>query len=495
VSTGSVSNQPIAGPTVGPEAPRSQAQVSVAAAPENSQPPEGPPAPGPTRKPSVGESPQDKPNATPANSPVAATVSQAPPAKPQPPEKSGEKADKAAGGCGDKGAPGEPTPSPTGPQPRWVCAEPKCVIEPLWRGQKAEFVFAISNEGEGDLQIKIKGGWGVKLDGRADRTIAPGQSEQVKVSIATDRKTKGKFTKAIRVTTNDANNPNLTLTCEGTIKVPFEMQPSAISFSEIERGAETQRKTIRITRGEGGPLAPELLPVENENVKASLREIEHGEIYELDVELNPPWPNRAIQAYLTLKTGVAEVPEERIRVYARVAERLRSVPTRFTIPSNVASDLDLKARLIWSGENPGKITEVSSSDPELTASLVEENGEQSVVLHVPEGYVLPSNSRGYVTVRTDDAEARSLRIQMYAARAPQSRDLQHLSATPGKPTLRRINPMRAGVKPTAPGEKPSAPPMKPTVGPTKEPAQPAEKPSKPADKPAKPGEKPAEKPD
>ena len=76
------------------------------------------------------------------------------------------------------------------------------------------------------------------------------------------------------------------------------MQPAAISFSQIERDAETQRKTIKITRGEGGPLAPELSPVEHENVKASLREIERGEIYELDIELNPPWPNRAAPSIL-----------------------------------------------------------------------------------------------------------------------------------------------------------------------------------------------------
>ena len=289
------------------------------------------------------------------------------------------------------------------------------------------------------------------------------------------------------MTTNDTENRNPSLICEGSVKVAFEMQPAAISFNQIERNAETQRKTIKITRGEGGPLTPELSPVEHENVKASLREVERGEIYELEVELNPPWPNQPIQTYLTLKTGVAEAGEERIRVYARVAPRLRSVPTRFTIPRNIAHELDLRARLVWSGGDPGKILDEKSSVLELTASLVEENALQSVVLHIPEGYAPPAKSRHYVTVKTDDKAAPLLRIQTYTARAPQPKKPGQLSATPDKPTIRRIYPARTGPSPAAPEAKPSAPSMRPTVRPAKEPSKSA--------KPAKPTEKPAEKPD
>lgn len=61
-------------------------------------------------------------------------------------------------GCGDKGKPGLPTPSPDGPQPRWVCKEQTLTGEPVWTGKNAEFTFEIANEGEGDLQIKLKGG-------------------------------------------------------------------------------------------------------------------------------------------------------------------------------------------------------------------------------------------------------------------------------------------------------------------------------------------------
>ena len=93
--------------------------------------------------------------------PVAAQSAAASPRQPDRPKptppKRDAKADQKSAGYGTKGKAGTPTPSPTGPQPLWVC-EPKCVIEPVWRGHKAEFVYTIGNEGEGDLHFKLKCG-------------------------------------------------------------------------------------------------------------------------------------------------------------------------------------------------------------------------------------------------------------------------------------------------------------------------------------------------
>ncbi len=282
------------------------------------------------------------------------------------------------------------------------------------------------------------------------------------------------------MTTNDSKNRNPSLVCEGTVKVAFEMEPATINFAQIERTAEAQHKIFKITRGEGGPLAPELLPIKHENVKASLLEIEKGEAYELDVELAPPWPNRAISTYLTIKTGVEQVPEEKLRVYARIAARLRAAPTRFTVPRNLESEMDLKARLMWSGDNPGKILEVTSSDPKTSAGFEEKNGQQFIVLHVPKGYVPVPRSRTFVMVKTDDKAAPELKINVNAARPPRSKEASRPSATPTgkKPTIRRINPLGKTKKPNAePAKKPAKPTNKldePTKGsdkPAKEPPE------------------------
>jgi hypothetical protein len=299
--------------------------------------------------------------------------------------------------------------------------------------------------------------------------------------MATTRKRKGTLRKSIRVVTNDAKNPNPTLQCEGSVKVPFEMHPSMVSFSQVKRSDEAQRKTVKITRGDAGPLALELAPIAHKNIKAALREIEPGEKYELDVELVPPWPSRTVQAYLTLKTGVEQAPQEQIRVYARVAPRLASSPSRFTIPRNMRSDLDLKSRLIWSGGEPGKILEVTSSEESLTASYEEANNRQMIVLHVPKDYQVPTRARPFVTVKTDDQKAPLIRIQVYAAP-------QRPTGTPRNPTVRRLPRPPTAVSPGSPAKparpKPQEPP-KPTndsPGAKEEPSQPAKKSPAPADK-------------
>jgi hypothetical protein len=62
-------------------------------------------------------------------------------------------------GCGGRGVrPPPPEPSPEGPQPRYVCKEPKITAEPVWHGAHLDYVFEIGNEGEGDLRILLRGG-------------------------------------------------------------------------------------------------------------------------------------------------------------------------------------------------------------------------------------------------------------------------------------------------------------------------------------------------
>jgi hypothetical protein len=227
------------------------------------------------------------------------------------------------------------------------------------------------------------------------------------------------------------------------VLVPFKLEPKSVlntvSFGQIERTPEPKRKTITVTRGDGSPLAPELSPLDDPNIRASLREIEPGERYELDIEIGPPWPkSQTVQANLKLRTGVSEAPEETLRVYARIAPRLRASPNRFNIPRNLKSERDLRASLVWSGGNPGKILEVTTSDPQTSVRIEEHNNRQSVVLRVPSDYEPPTRGGAYVTVTTDDPEVPTLRMQIYASRIPQR--VQRQPVNLARPTDRTTKP-------------------------------------------------------
>jgi hypothetical protein len=80
-------------------------------------------------------------------------------AKPDAATKIKAKSKAGKSGCGSAGAGAvDLTPASDGPQPRWVCNQPVCNIDPLWNGERIECVFMIRNEGEADLNIKAKGG-------------------------------------------------------------------------------------------------------------------------------------------------------------------------------------------------------------------------------------------------------------------------------------------------------------------------------------------------
>jgi len=221
------------------------------------------------------------------------------------------------------------------------------------------------------------------------------------------------------VTTNDPQNTRTQLMCIGVVKVPLKLTPRTISFPRISRDAESVSRTIQITRGDGGPIKPEIVPPADKHVQATLHEVEPGEEYELEVKLVPPWPARSLRSNLTIKTGVKQAPTDTIRIYASIAPRLAAIPSRFMIPAKLEQDRDLRVRLAWSGGKPGKILSVKSSNPKLTAKLVEEKGQQYVVLHVPKDFSALQRGRGFVTIKTDDKTLPVLRVPFYSMRGRQ----------------------------------------------------------------------------
>jgi hypothetical protein len=144
--------------TTGAHAPRAQQQPTAEVERAESKPPDNTQA----RAGAAKQSAEPSGNADAGQQRPAALVVQdrphsaSPKAQEQakPAEKKVPAADESAG-CGPSREP-EPKPSPEGPQPRWVCKQPKITADPVWSGGQVDFVFEIANEGEGDLKIKLK---------------------------------------------------------------------------------------------------------------------------------------------------------------------------------------------------------------------------------------------------------------------------------------------------------------------------------------------------
>lgn len=226
-----------------------------------------------------------------------------------------------------------------------------------------------------------------------------------------------------------------------------------VDFGKLPRDAGPQTKSIVFERAEGGPLDIKVLGIEPpfgtkdepapDSVEARVRMLERGERYALDITVKPPWPNQWIHGRVRVSTGVKEQPEDEVGFGALLepqvnfglepsaVARLWAQPPKFAVPQVAYGALELRATVVWSEERPpGQILEVAVNDDALTAELVEHDGAQEVVLHVPDGY-RPAKDR-WVGLTTSDEAVPVLRIPVL------NQGLVPLPAAPASAPTKRI---------------------------------------------------------
>jgi len=265
------------------------------------------------------------------------------------------------------------------------------------------------------------------IRGRSDRTVKPGEIEVVEVEIATSN-LNSRFERKFQVTTNDPTQPKTTLTAAGRVLVPVRLEPALASIGPVRAGDPAQTRTLTITRGDGGPIQPEILPHEYPGVTTELKELEAGQRYELAVTVSPPWSTMRKMHTLKLKTGVAEAAEMPVRVDIQVSPRLKSDPPRFTLSRIYDTPTVQVAKLVWDGP-PGKVLEVSVSNPELAVTLEEYPDQQLIVLKAPPGDQTKRPVGCVVTVKTDDPAMPQLRIPVVVPKVAPTR-IQPPATTP-----------------------------------------------------------------
>lgn len=248
-----------------------------------------------------------------------------------------------------------------------------------------------------------------------DRTIEPGQWEEIKLLVPT--KVGGELVRQATVMTNDARQRVVTLMAHGFVKVAFRADPPLINFGSVEPAPEGHTQKLILTRGDGGPLSPRVVPPANPRISAELVEITPGEKYELTAKLSPPWTMSYVSEQLVLQTGVAEMPTATLPLVAQVQPRLRALPERLVLPPARDSQAAVKARLSWAGGPPGRVLGATVSDPELSVEVREEGDGSWVVLTIPPGFQPKNLAELSVTVRTDDELASTLTIPISLAPA------------------------------------------------------------------------------
>lgn len=113
-------------------------------------------------------------------------------------------------------------------------------------------IYTLTNTGDEVLKIKrVKPGCGCTMVDY-DSIIAPGQTGKIEIKIKKNKLGDGSFTKALRVMSNAANEPNLRLSIKGKILSPIDISKrflrieSGESSSEGEIILSSQKKDLKI---------------------------------------------------------------------------------------------------------------------------------------------------------------------------------------------------------------------------------------------------------
>lgn len=210
----------------------------------------------------------------------------------------------------------------------------------------------------------------------------------------------------------------------------------AVVFRDLKRTDDAQTQTIKIQRGDGGPLQPTLMPQVNENIAAALREVTPGELYELDITVKPPWPNQPIRGAVMIETGVPQAPREQIVVTAALPARLQVVPMQLRLLPENPNGASVQARFQWSDERPGKILSAVASDARMAVEVNEDGDHALLTLRVPPGYSAARGRAGTITVTTDDPEVPTLELPIFSLTG-QTGTPQAVRGTTTQPIIRR----------------------------------------------------------
>ncbi len=283
----------------------------------------------------------------------------------------------------------------------------------VWVGPVLKHTFSIKNTGTDVLKItKVKPSCGCTLAGTHPKEIKPGDTGQFPFSVSST-KLRGRFEKAVTITSNDPSTPSLRLRLRGEVKRYIDVAPASVQFGKLY-GADPKERVLKLTNNTESPLALEISKQPGGNFTAELVERVPGQKFEIKVTANPPFDSGIFRKYVEISTNVEEQKTIKIDMRGSVPERLEVNPKVLTIgrPGS-AGKTDTKLtrviRFTNYGGAPTRILGATVDDSKIDVSVKEQREGQSysIQVQIPAGYELPKIGRK-ITLKTDDPKKPSL---------------------------------------------------------------------------------------
>ena len=310
-----------------------------------------------------------------------------------------------------------------GGTPKIVAVEPVHDFGVTWAGTDLEHTFTIKNEGTVVLLInQVRPACGCTKTGAHPGKLAPGESGEFSFKIST-KKLRNKYSKSIRVLTNDPTNGTLNLVLKGVCRRYVDIQPPTAYFTRVSED-DTSEKVLTLTNNTDTPMVLTLPPVKaNAKFEYSLTETDPGKKYELKIRPRAGQGAGNVRDILALQSNLPKAKKIEVTVTARIVPRLEALPSPFYITTSPRA----ASRQIYF-TNSGKTdvhvldVKVDGDQDKLKPTFKElKPGKQYLVrLSIPANYKLPAKGLT-LSIITDDEKQSETKVAIKMRKKPKPR--------------------------------------------------------------------------
>ncbi len=315
--------------------------------------------------------------------------------------------------AGAEVSPGASTNSPPGSGPSIQFAQKAYDFGKVTVGELVKHDFVFTNAGDGVLVIKdVHSTCGCTSATRMTRQVAPGTNGIIPIELHTVN-FDGPVSKTITITSNDPQQPTMTLQLTGTVWRPLNLVPQTAAFTGLLDAPTNSFRKVRIINKQTEPLRV-WEPVSNQRAFVpELSTNQPGEEYELVIKLVPPLGTGNIFGEIKLKTSAEKMPVLTVPVWALAQPAVAAIPTVLTLPASplkAEQKETVSIRSIWS--QPLVLSEPSISAKAAQIEMHELQPGRFFALAVtfPAGFEIAANEHVELTVKSNHPQYPLIRV-------------------------------------------------------------------------------------
>ena len=296
--------------------------------------------------------------------------------------------------------------------------KPKIVIEPMeydfgetTQGAVVKHTFVVKNMGDAPLEITARPSCGC-VTPYFDKVIEPGKEGKIEAELRTAG-FRGAQIKTIQVTSNDPDNPNLTLRLTTTIRVAIEVKTSEQIPIVLKTDAPTVQEA-EIVSNTDEPLEVQEVRVNVPFARAETQKIDDKRT-KVIITVSPEAPAGRNAILVTARTNSTAMPQ--VNIALNYEKGIIVTPTTvFFGAINASTPLPVERVVTVSRADKGfqvKRFEVDDPNIEVRHEATEDGKQHRFILRYKGGWQT-GTVRKNLLIETDDPQQSTLRVSLMA---------------------------------------------------------------------------------